>query len=143
MIFNSKYQLYLQQRSQSKASFPLYWDISASEHLKPGETLKQSAERGLTEELSIKTKLKRIRTQHTQRNEFNKNGQKIIENEIVELYAGLYSGKIKIDPNEVKTGKFISLPKLKTLMRQGKIKLTPWALDEIDYLNNLKLLEIF
>lgn len=142
LIFNSKYQLYLQQRSKCKSSFPLYWDISASEHLKPGETFKQSAERGLMEELSIKTKLKRIRTKHSQRNEFYKNGQKIIENEIVELYAGLYSGNIKIDRTEVKVGKFISLSKLKTIIQQGKIKLTPWALDEINYLNYLKLLKI-
>lgn len=142
LIFNSKYQLFLQQRNKNKSSFPLFWDISASEHLKPGETFKQAAERGLMEELSIKTKLKRIRSRHGQRSEFYKNGKTIIENEIVELFAGIYNGQIKIDRNEVKKGGFISLSKLKSLMLRGKIKLTPWALDEINYLNNLKLIKI-
>ena len=136
-VLNSKGQVYIQKRSASKSSFPLHWDISASEHVKPGETPKNAALRGLKEELSINTKIKLIRKKHIQKSIFKKNGKNIIENELVRLYLAKFNGKIKIDKNEVASGKFVSLKLLKTLIK--KEPFTPWGLEEIQFLQKKKL----
>ena len=144
IIVNTKGEIYLQKRSRGKPAYPLHWDISASEHLKSGENFKQAAHRGLMEELSIITKLKRLRERHIQTSEFIKKGEKIIENELVELYSGIYNRKIKINKEEVEQGKFTSLNNLKSRVGSKAIKLTPWAKDELSFLlNNLKLFKIF
>jgi isopentenyl-diphosphate delta-isomerase type 1 len=143
LIFNKRNKMYMQQRSKNKSSFPLFWDISASEHVKPGESYENAAQRGLKEELSILTKIRKIRQKHIQRSEYFKNGKKIIEHELVELYKGTFDGKIQIDKSEVKDGKFVFLKSLKSQIRLKKIKLTPWALDEIQFLlKNLKTLKL-
>ena len=49
LVFNQKGQLFLQKRSQTKDTYPGYWTISASGHLKPGETYRQAALRELNE----------------------------------------------------------------------------------------------
>ncbi len=135
-VFNSKGQVYIQKRSASKSSFPLYWDISASEHVKPGESPKNAATRGLMEELSIITNVKLLRKKHIQKSLFVKKGKNIIEHEIVRLYSTKYDGKIKIDKNEVASGKFVSLSKLKSLLKTEKF--TPWGIEEIEYILNRK-----
>lgn len=132
VIFNNKNQIYLQKRSSNKSAFPLHWDISASEHIKPGETPKNAAIRGLIEELSIKTKVKLLRNKHIQKSVFKKNGKNIIENELVRLYFAKYDGKIKIEKNEVTAGKFVSFSRLKNLIK--KEKFTPWGTEEIQFL---------
>ena len=144
IVFNKDKELYIQQRSKTKTSFPFFWDISASEHVTIGETYKQAALRGLKEELSIKVKLRKIRGKHNQKSEFIKNGKKIIEDELVELFMCVYDGKIITNQKEVNTGKFVSLKTLKSKMKSKKIKLTPWALDELQFLiKNLKNLKHF
>lgn len=138
VIFNSNGKIFLQQRSSNKSAFPLYWDISAAEHLKPKETFRKAAMRGLKEELSIKLPIRKIRSKHIQVSEFIKNGQNIIENELVELYSGKFDGKIKIDKKEVESGKFIPLSKLEGMLKTEKF--TPWGIEEIEYILNRKTL---
>src|SRR5438309_2697499 len=65
-ITNSDKKILLQQRSSKKLKFPLFWDLSVGEHVKPGEDYIQAAKRGLKEELNIKTRLKVIRDLHHQ-----------------------------------------------------------------------------
>ncbi len=134
LIFNKKGEIFLQKRSKIKSSFPLHWDISCSEHLKPNESYKEAALRGLIEELSIKTSIKILRKKHHQQSKFYKKGQQIIENELVVLYQGTYDGKIKMDKNEVYSGKFLSLKKVKTLLLTPETRFTPWAKDELEFL---------
>lgn len=53
LIFNSRGQIFLQKRSQSKDTFPGAWDSSASGHLDTGETYEACAVREVSEELGI------------------------------------------------------------------------------------------
>lgn len=140
LVFNSKGEVFLQQRSKSKSAFPLYWDISASEHLKSGESYKEAATRGLKEELRITgIAIRLIRTKHLQKSKYYKGKQVIREHELVELYGTNYDGKIEIDEDEVAEGRFISVEELKKI---DKNKFTPWGLDEIEYLlKNPKIIE--
>ena len=52
-VLDTAQQVLLQQRSHSKRIGAGLWDISLAEHLNPGETYQQAAQRGLQEELSI------------------------------------------------------------------------------------------
>lgn len=133
VVINKKDELFIQQRSEKKV-LPLYWDISASEHVKSGESYKAAAIRGLKEELSIQAKVKLLRKKHIQRNEYVTKKICLIEYELVELYGVFYEGEITIDPEEVKDGKFISLKKLGQLIEKDQIQFSPWGLDEINYL---------
>ncbi len=131
LVLNSKGQIYLQKRSANKSSFPLHWDISVSEHVKPGESPKNAAIRGLQEELSIKSPVKLARKKHIQKSTFIKNGEKITENEIVRLYVAKHDGSIKINKNEVAEGRFVSVQKLKSIISSEKF--TPWGRNEVEF----------
>lgn len=135
VVVNKKGQIFIQRRS-SKKILPLYWDISASEHVKSGEDYKSAAIRGLKEELSITVPVKLLREKHIQRNEYIKEQACFIEYELVELYGVVYDGKIVIDKDEVAAGKFISFEKLNELIKNNQIKFSPWGLDELNYLFN-------
>ncbi len=69
VVINKKGEIFIQQRSEKKI-LPLYWDISASEHIKSGEGYESAAIRGLDEELSITSPVKLLRSKHIQRNEY-------------------------------------------------------------------------
>ncbi len=135
LVVNKKGQIFIQRRSPKKI-LPLYWDISASEHVKSGEDNKSATIRGLKEELSITTPVKLLREKHIQRNEYIKGQTCFIEYELVELYGAVYDGKIVINKDEVAEGKFISLEKLNELIKNNQIKFSPWGLDELNYLFN-------
>ncbi|GEM_PF-2066391 len=135
IVINKKGQIFIQRRNSQKI-LPLYWDISASEHVKSGEDYKSAALRGLEEELSITAPVKLLREKHMQRNEYIKEQTCFIEYELVELYGVVYGGKIVIDKDEVIAGKFISFEKLNELIKNNQIKFSPWGLDELNYLFN-------
>lgn len=136
IIVNSSGQLFIQQRAKNKSAYPLYWDISVSEHLKTGEGYYDAAIRGIREELSITSTLKLLRDIHIQRSEYVKNSKLIKEYELVRLYGTVYDGRVDIDPAEVAAGKFISLKNLKELLDNNKIQFTPWGLDEIEFISD-------
>lgn len=133
IVVNKKGQILIQKRSPKKI-FPLYWDISASEHVKSGEDNKTAAIRGLKEELSIVSSVKLLREKHLQRNEYTTKEIYLIEYELVELYGAVYNGKIKLNHKEVSKSKFISIEELDKLLNTDQIKFTPWGFEEINYL---------
>lgn len=135
IVVNKKGQIFIQRRSPKKI-LPLYWDISASEHVKSGEDYKSAALRGLEEELSIVASIKLLRNKHIQRNEHIIKDICIIEYELVELYGVIYNGNIEINQDEVAEGKFVSFQKLNELIKNDQIKFSPWGLDELNYLFN-------
>lgn len=135
IVVNKKGQIFIQRRSPKKI-LPLYWDISASEHVKSGESYRLAAIRGLQEELFITTSVKLLRKKHLQRNEHITKDICVIEYELVELYGVVYDGRIKINQDEVLEGQFVSFKKLNELIKKDQIKFSPWGLDEINYLFN-------
>lgn len=83
-IFNSRGEVFLQQRSSNKLNFPLCWDISASEHVQSGESFDSAAHRGLKEELGIETTLDLILPVHRIDSSF----EDYRENELLQTYRG-------------------------------------------------------
>ena len=52
-LFYPDGRLLIQRRQTTKDVWPGAWDVSAAEHLMPGETFEQGAHRGLREELGV------------------------------------------------------------------------------------------
>lgn len=134
LLFNSKGEVLLQQRSRNKSMFPLCWDISVCEHIFSGESHTKAAKRGLLEELSVKTKIKLLRDDHIQISQCLVKKQTLIEYELVKLYGGFSEGKININEEEILDRMFVTIPKLKELIYKSKISFTPWGLDELLFL---------
>lgn len=132
LVINKRGEMFIQRRSLKKF-LPMYWDISAAEHIKSGETYRSAAIRGLKEELSITSPVKLLRKKHFQRNEYRTKKMNLIENELVQTYGTVYNGKIEFNPEEISEGRFISFEELIELTKDPSTKFSPWGLEEINY----------
>ena len=114
----NKGKVYLQLRSKHKKIAANVWDKSMGEHVQAGETFKQACKRGLREELGITRKLTL-----TKIGEYNilYREKGLTEREIVWLYIGHYSGKIKLDKKEVAKGDFYSIKEADKIYKLKKI----------------------
>lgn len=123
-VFNSKGEVFLQKRSAKKFGFPLYWDLSCSEHVCPGESFLDTAKRGLKEELGIEVeKIEQILPIHRVDNRDESNNQKYLDSELMVTFKAIFDGEMKFDPREVAEGKFFNIKDLPA-------PLTPWFLED-------------
>lgn len=129
-IFNSQGEVFLQKRSEQKLIYPGRFDISASEHVKPGESYQEAAKRGLQEELGIEVNPTKIRPVHNLRYPY-KNGSLIMDdNELVETYKAVYDGKFQLDTTEVSGGSFLSKDKVEQMIKENSHQFTDYFLEE-------------
>lgn len=129
-IFSSKSEteVFLHKRSDKKLKYPNFWDLSCSEHVKPGEPFETAAKRGLKEELNIEMELEEIVPIH--RLDSSDEKEQYHDNELVITYKGIYNGEMKYDPDEVSNGKFFSKGKVDKMIKGNEVKFTPWFLKE-------------
>lgn len=127
-IYNSKGEVFLHKRSDKKIKYPGFWDLSCSEHAKPGENFQEAAKRGLMEELGVETSLEEIIPIHRMNNADQNNTT--YDNELVVTFRGVYEGKMHLDSNEVSDGKFFDSKQLDKLISGGELKVTPWFLED-------------
>ena len=105
LVFNSKGEMYIQQRSHNAPSSPGLWDHSAAGHVDAGENPEQAARRELREELGINPdNITFISEYKTQRTVDDK-----IYNRYWYLFTCTYDGDIHIDEDEVIDGKFVAI----------------------------------
>ena len=119
-VFDKEGRLYLQKRSQKKYRCPLHWCCSAAGLVDSGETYEEAALRELEEELGVKKEPKDLEA-------LLKKMVKTDLTEFVKAYAVVCNGEVTPDPEEVATGKFVSLKEVKKMMAQGE-KFTPFFL---------------
>lgn len=93
LVFNSKGQVILQKRSQFKAVDKGKWDLAGG-HQTFGQTIQQTADIELKEELGIKAELEFIRTGLRQDK---------TQSEFFNLYYAVHDGPYKASLNEVET----------------------------------------
>ena len=130
-VFNSKGQLFLQQRSKGRWVYPLGWDLSASEHVLAGENCRDAVIRSAKEELGIRIEsLEKTRGPFLSKRTYQVNGGDFIDNEFVETYSTTYDGVFKLDGNELEDGRFYTIKEIEKLMKEGKTVFTPWFTDE-------------
>mmetsp|Transcript_22086 Transcript_22086/g.61308 ORF Transcript_22086/g.61308 Transcript_22086/m.61308 type:complete len:193 (+) Transcript_22086:210-788(+) len=133
-VWNSQGELLIQQRSPKKKIGPGKWDLSCAEHLQPGETFLQGAQRGLLEELNISAAITSGPLAPTHQRE-HREGESFVDREFVESYClEGYDGPFTCDPAEVADAKFVTMLELKEMFRERPDDFTPWFRDEIGLL---------
>lgn len=121
-IFNENRQLLIQKRSKHKKLWPLYWSNTCCSHPKPGENLKQAAERRLKEEMGILCDLDYLYKFRYKAKYLNIGS----ENEICGVFVGKSNSKVLADPMEILNHKWVNLNFLEKDMKINSDKYTPW-----------------
>jgi isopentenyldiphosphate isomerase len=122
-LFDDHGQLYIQRRSSHKDVGAGLWDLSAAEHLQPGESFEEGARRGLMEELGAAGV---VLTAYpgTFRHKLEQAG--VRDWEIQRCYYGHYAGPIRIDPDEVAEVRSIGRAALAAALAEDPDSYTPW-----------------
>ena len=137
-IFNDKKELLIQQRSQQKPLWPLFWANSVCSHPRKGEDYDTAIHRRLKEELGITTPLTFLfRFQYQAR--FGHEGS---ENELCSVYIGKSNDKIVANGNEIAKWKFINLKQLEIEITENPDKFTPWFKIELKKIRSRFMHEI-
>ncbi|MEM4282677.1 MAG: NUDIX domain-containing protein [Candidatus Woesearchaeota archaeon] len=119
-VFNKKGQIFVQQRSNTKDRYPGLWMASASGHVRSGESYDAAAVRELKEELGISVSAKRLERV------CDFDVMEPIEREQDVLYVlDEFDGEIKLDRQEVLTGKWMSINELRKEIVKDEKKWTP------------------
>ena len=121
-IFNSSGQVLLQQRSQQKDLWNLYWSNSCCSHPRQGEQIENAAHRRMVEELSFDCELHYLYKFFYQES-FERKGS---EHELCSVFVGRFDGEISVNINEITDWKFIDTDELSRSIDQHPEKYTPW-----------------
>jgi isopentenyl-diphosphate delta-isomerase len=121
-IFNSRGELLLQQRAQSKYHCGGMWTNSCCSHPRPDEETSTAAQRRLREELGFSTPLKKV-FDFVYRAPFS-NG--LTEYEFDHVFFGQYEGEVEPDPREVAAVRFLDVNTIHSLMTEAPDNFTPW-----------------
>lgn len=133
LLSNTKGELFLQKRSQSKDVCPGYWDGGVAGHVDPDEDFPETAERELGEETDILASLKEVRGIHLQKNEYNDG--RVKDYEFVVTYVGVSDQPPRIDTTEIEEWGFYTPENIQRMIAEG-VSFTPWFLDEWNYLRS-------
>ena len=115
-LINSKNEMFLQKRAESKDLYPGYYTGSATGHVDYGENYDLAARRELKEELGLDVPLERV-------SKFRSFSE--IENEISTLYVCRYDGEIRFNREEISQGLFMNLRQVEEEMESGEKKFAP------------------
>lgn len=123
LIYNSKGEMLIQQRSATKYHWPLIWSNAVCSHPRENENFQEAAERRLKEELNINCSLKEIyRFIYKAQDELTG----LIEHEYDVVYEGQYDGEIPFNPDEIASIKWITLEKLSQEIENEPEKFSFW-----------------
>lgn len=118
LVFNSRGELFLQKRSQSKDEFPGLWDSSAAGHVDPGESYLECARRELEEELGISRpgELREVCRFPASRD---------TGYEHCVVHRCIYDGILIFQPREVDDGRWLKPAEMDALVAEPEAPLTP------------------
>ena len=117
LVFNARGDLFLQKRSASKDINPNLWDTSAAGHVDLGESYDEAARRELSEELGIDGTA-------TLRSIFKLPSSPETGWEFIQVYVVTDDGPLRLNPDEISDGRWISPANLDDWIRQGGEGLT-------------------
>lgn len=121
-IFNSKGEMLLQQRANSKYHSGGLWTNACCSHPRPGENIEDAAQRRLHEELGFITPLKKAFS-FSYKAPFD-NG--LTENEFDHVYIGNFEGKITPVASEVQDFCFKNMNDISSSLQSHPNKYTAW-----------------
>ena len=122
LVFNSRHELLLQQRSLSKYHSPGLWTNTCCSHPRPGEPSPMAAHRRLKEEMGFECQLNKV-FDFIYRAEFD-NG--LTEHELDHVYIGYYDRDPVINPEEADNFKWSPVSGLLEEMQMNPTGYTVW-----------------
>jgi isopentenyldiphosphate isomerase len=124
-LFRSDGRLIVQRRNWNKDVCPGAWDLSAAEHLKPGESYEEGALRGLVEELGVAgVALEAVGGVAHARLEIPEQGIK--DYELQQTFRGVFDGDVRPDESEVCEVDVLALSELRRRFTARPSDFTPW-----------------
>jgi len=133
-LFRPDGSLLIQRRQTTKDVWPGAWDVSAAEHLKPGETFEAGAHRGLLEELGIVgATLEAYGAVTKSRVEVPEAG--VRDYELQQSFLTVFSGDLTPDSAEVMQTRCVGLEDLEAEFAEFPDRFTPWFRQRAKALN--------
>ncbi len=127
-VFNKNGELLLQQRSEDKFLWPLYWSNTCCSHPYENESYEAAARRRLKEEMGFYCNPRLIGSFVYQANYKDKG----TEYELCSVLLGEYNGIVNTDPEEVANWKWMDLEKVKKDVVINPDIYTPWFKIELE-----------
>lgn len=121
-VFNSENELLLQQRSEAKPLWPLYWSNTCCSHPRRGETMGVAVSRRLRQELGFECELTYL-YKFMYQAQFGDAGA---EREFCSVYFGYYDGPVDSNVSEVATWRFVDITSLNEELAADEDRFSPW-----------------
>jgi isopentenyl-diphosphate delta-isomerase len=122
LLFNSRGDLLIQQRADSKYHSAGLWTNTCCSHPRPGEQTADAVHRRLQEELGISTPVT-FAYRFTYKAHFD---NQLTEYEVDHVYVGTFDGTPHLNPLEAQDWKFIPMVKLREDVRLHPERYTAW-----------------
>ena len=121
LIFDGDRML-LTRRSPGKATWPLRWSNACCSHPRRGESCLEAGTRRLREELGFSCDLQFLfKFQYAAIYD-----DRFAENELDWVFAGRYSGPIRLNPTEAVDHRFVAAGELRRELESDPERYTPW-----------------
>lgn len=121
-IFNHAGQLLLQQRSDKKPLWPLFWSNSCCSHPRQGESLENATQRRIKEELGLTCPLNFL-----YKFKYQAHYQDIgSEHELCHVFYGIHDGEVAVNSDEIADWCFLSIEDLSIDIQQNAEQYSPW-----------------
>ena len=128
-IFNSENQILLQKRSSNKYHSGGLWTNTCCSHPRDGENIIDAGSRRLSEEMGIKTELKKA-FNFTYKAELE-NG--LIEHEYDHVLIGEFNGSPILNKDEAEDWKWMSLEEIEKDINENQEDYTVWFVIAFEY----------
>ncbi|MBI5619902.1 isopentenyl-diphosphate Delta-isomerase [Candidatus Gottesmanbacteria bacterium] len=146
-LFNSKKELLVTRRAETKKTFPGVWTNTVCGHPGPGESVIDAAKRRLKEELGIELVLKRshlarqgetlIQIQEVAPYRYRfADGNGIVENEICPILVGYCDAIPHQNAREVADWKWVKWEEFLEEIKRNPTNYSPWCIEEVRILND-------
>ncbi len=121
-LFNDSGELLLQQRSELKPLWPMYWSNSCCSHPREGESVETAVHRRIREELGLDC-APRFLYKFSYHAPFGEIGS---ERELCWVYAGRHCGVAISHPDEIAATRYVTPTELSAEMAAEPDRFTPW-----------------
>jgi isopentenyl-diphosphate delta-isomerase len=121
-LFNSNNELLLHRRADHKYHSAGLWTNTCCSHPRPGEMIRDAADRRLFEEMGIKTPITKL-FHFTYRAELEGG---LTEHEFDHVFIGRFDGVPLPNPNEVSNWKYLDIPTIRKELALEPYRYTSW-----------------
>jgi isopentenyl-diphosphate delta-isomerase len=122
-LFDTQGRLLIQQRSEGKRLWPLYWANSCCSHPRVGESMDFATQRRMKEELGVSAELEFIYKFSYQARYLDLGS----EHELCSVYVGrVDADQLKPNPSEVAAWQFLALEEVDDLIADRESRVAPW-----------------